>query len=478
MKKKLKLLISSAAILLNSSPFLSTHGMESFQKPENHLTAASSSVVLSNKQLSHSFDDFLNANPILYHQVSTEKYRISVHTLRQDIMKLQEKLSSFGTSSEASIIQKEIENLKQIISFQQQAFSKYGTDQSVAKERIMKEIMELEQIKQNNQQNIIDNPKLKGLYEAQISDADTSLQICQKYLASLEKSESTLKSTLETTERYLKTIDQHTSSTDHLKEVMTEKIRNLKHLYQNHTNGLCSLDVFTHNLPKEVFESLGISSKKLNNINSERLFQLFARSIELPYFSIETGEEIDKAYVKHLEIISQNFTNRLYEDVFAFKVCLSIVSNGRMQVDFLGQDKHLKNFVENEQFLEDIINRDLNDAEVLKNILSKYGDKDHFNASQFLSDIVNKSSYGLLGLCITSLESFPVYSWNSPIKIIPHVYMDISENKEEILKSVRETIYTFLGHYINKIVLDKITESFRKKTEKLSTPQHVNNFYV
>ena len=142
---------------------------------------------------------------------------------------------------------------------------------------------------------------------------------------------------------------------------------------------------------------------------------------------------------------------------------LSLYKNGYINIDFSGRNKHLERFVEDENFSEVSRSKTINDVQGLKNILSTYGFEENPDAYQLLSDIVTKSSYRLLGLCITSLL----------LEQLTCLYGD----KEEASKSMIETIYNLLGRHMNKIMLDKISGTLQKNTDKLLTPIN-NNLYV
>ena len=479
MKKNLKFFILSAMMTLSFSVPHPIYSIEDFSKSERQLNPAAFGVIHSARPTNSSFDDFLNSNPPLYHQVSMVRYRDSVHALRQEIKELQNRIVTFSNiSNDYAVLEKKIARYEEMLELQKQALNKYGSDPDIAKQKITQYISELEEAQKNYEQAMQDEPSLKGFYTAQIENAGHSLENCKKYLSSLSKSEVTLQAEVETARQYLRTFNQQASSSGGLKEFMAQKIRDLKHLYESHAKGLCNSEIFTPNLPKEVLESLGITPAKVNNINSERLFQLFARSMELPYFPIQTGEEIDKVYIKHLKKLSQNFNSRLLEDVFAFKVGLSLAQSGQIPINFRDKGKHLKNFVEDRNVAENIRAKDAKEAQLLKNILSTYGFKESADTSKFLSDIVNQSSCGLLGLCIGSLEDYPVISWNESSKMASHVCMETSRSKEEISMVIANVIYNILGRHINKIVLDKISSSFENNIGRLLPNKTSDDFYI
>jgi len=458
--KKLKLLASSALVILTFSISQNTLCMEGDQ-----YTSGSFGLLHPSHARSTSFTTFLQDSP-LYHYVAIEEYRSSIQTLRQEVLVLQQKVVAFSSYSESSIVEKEINLLTETLDLQKIVLEKYGS-QSEAQKKITQEIEELERVTKTNQQNISDNPSLKGLYEAQIKGAEDSIETCKKYLASLGQSESILRSALETSQKYLKTLDQQAGSPFYLKQALSEKVKHLKNRYEEHVKGLCSGDIFSHDFPKIVLlDEFGVSLEQLDNIYTERLFQLFAATMELPYAFLKTGEEKEEVYLKQLKIIKQNLINRLQEDVVGLQMSASIAKNGDIEIDLRNHNIKVEKFFLDSKREGAMINKD-HDMGILKNILSSYGYEQE-TPSRLLDTILTQSSYGLLGLYIASLEFSPITSWNDARKVSSSGRVNNMKSKEEFSDGVVENIFLILGRHINKQVLGKIEEKLQETPEKLS----------
>lgn len=468
----LKILASSVFVTLTFGIFQDSWSMQSiFFDSDPSVVKHKSSVQVD--QLEQSFKQ-----SSFYHSFMIEHYRMSVQTLRQDIFKMQDQLSSSGMSSKIDVIQKEIKEIEEKIYLQREVLLKYGQDREVTKQKIITIIGDLKKLKETIQQNIIKKPTLKEMYEDQIKEVNDNLESHQKYLPVLDESESALQITLEMTEKYVKKFGQQANSSTYIQESMIQKIKTLQVLYEEYVKGLCSVDIFPPLLPIIVLESLGIPSVQFSNMDTEGLFQLFARTMELPYVVLQTGEDKDNAYTQQLKVIVQNLTNRLYEDVFTIQLISSIVQNGKMTLDFGRQDKLLDRLVTNPKGLE-ILSEEtkIRDLKIFKSILSTYGYQEQ-KPSPLLEAVIHQSSYGLLGLCVAALESYPITSWNEVGKIGLQTRIKGIKTSEELSAGIIESVYSILGRHINKKVLQKIEEILQESSGKSLVPSAFISVYI
>ncbi len=482
--KRLNLLVSSAFVALTFLSPQKTWGMENFKKESNTQSGFQTNSFLGDSitgslsliQITTDHDqpsvqmDFVSDGH-LYHQITTENYRTSVHALRQEIAKLQQNIKSSGSGSEFSITQKEISRLTEMLDLQKIAFEKYGLDQSVAQQKIRKEIEECaKEMREDMERSSISK---SGLLESQIKNAESRLQTCQKYLDSLEKSETTLRSRLETAQKHLKTLEQQASSLDFFKDAEAQKTRELLSMYESHVKGLCNSDIFSHHFPKVILEGLGVSSVQLDHVKTESLFRLFARTMELPYISLKTGEEVEIAYLNQVNVIKQNLTNRLYEDMVGLQMSGSLAGTGDIGIDLRSKNAQAEKYL-NQKVTEIMITKD-RDLESMKGILSSYGYKEQIS-SKFLETILNQSSCGLLGLYIASLEFFPVSSWNDARRVSPQGRLNRMKSNEEFSEIVAENIYLILGRHINIKILESIEEKLKPSNSDISKKPNDNDY--
>jgi hypothetical protein len=472
MKKNLKLLVSSALVALTFAEPQKIWGMETPTGQENPTPSRSHSTHTNRDSLTN----FIFRDSSLYHQASTLQYRTQVKILRQSILETLAKLPVSGTNSCLNNKRREIADLENKLSLRREALQDYGKGQDIksAKEDILSKISETKMYKEKAEQNKATEPNDKEIYDRKIKKANDSLESYQKYLSALDEIESDLQRDLEVNKDCLKDLEQQSSSSADNKEVV-QKIEEANALYKSHVKGLCSEDIFPDNFPKTILKNWGIPAAQLNNVAINKLFALFARTMEMPYVAYQTGEDLQEVYKNQLKVVKQNLTNRIKEDVLAFQLLSSteIAQNGKICLNFGGQDKLLRNIAEESKDIETSSEHTIaNDLETFKEILSPYGYQEQKPSSKgflsysnqeqkpssLLETVIRQSPYGLLGLCITALESYPVTSWNDIAKPSFQTRMKDIKTSKEFSAGVIENVYSILGRHINKLILQNIED--------------------
>jgi hypothetical protein len=306
----------------------------------------------------------------------------------------------------------------------------------------------------------------------------------------------------------LKKLEEEFRVSEDAKNLKKQKFQEIKALYELYSGGLCPDDNFFKKLPSSVLESFGIPSIQLNNLDTERLFMLFARTMELPYVALQAGKEGEEeqegekkeAYARQVKVLIQNFTHRLKEDAFTIQLSSSITQGalfahamkaaeekkdgeegeasaqevgasgaqgGKILLNFGEQGKNLEKLAANPQSLQALSEQTVNEGlAALKNILSTHGYQEQ-KPSSLLEAVIRQSPYGLLGLCIGALESHPITSWNDMGKMGLQARMRDVKNPEELSATIIENIYSILGRHINKQVLQKIEETLQPAAQEL-----------
>jgi hypothetical protein len=408
-----------------------------------------------------------------YHPAATEQYRAAVQALRREIFQLQEQLSSSGANGQYGNVEKEIKEIEKKLSLHREASQKYGKDKGreAVKQEIRTEINEQTKFMEEAEQNKVSKPSMKALYEGQITKTSETLEKLKEYLHVLDKSENALQNELDMTKGFLKQLEQQSSSSQYTKEAISEKINEIHAMYEKHVKGQCIKDIFPHDLPKALLKELGIALSQVNSLETERLFALFARTLELPCFVIQTGEDMEEAYARHLKVVAQNLRHRLNEDVFSFQLGCSIAQSGKVVLNFKEQDKQLEKLATNAKDLKSSSEQTIaKDLEVFKNILSTYGYQDQ-KQSSLSESVIRQSPYGLLGLCIGALECQPITSWNEMGNTGLALRMKSAGNAQEFAACVVENVYSILGRHINKQALQRIEEALQAKPTKPSAPE-------
>ncbi|MCE3230081.1 MAG: hypothetical protein K0R52_9 [Alphaproteobacteria bacterium] len=485
---KLKLLTSSTLFAVTLAL---SQGSLSMDRSMDRPSSASDSLGvrhISSAQ-ERSLDDSFKQSSF-YHPFLIEQYRASIQNLRQDIMTMHTQVSLPELDEAIQAVQQAMSQITMNLNLHLEALENYGgEDRSYekAREKIEKEIEELKRKKENAEQIIRNNPILKVVYDDEIKSIDEKLETYRKYLPALDKSEDDLKAEFDILDNYLRKQQHKSCSSDDIQRLITQKVEEVKGLYETYVRGLCSKNSFTHNLPKTVLESLAIPSS--THLDTEKLFPLFARTMELPSVVLQRGEEGEEAYKRQLQVIMQNLTNRLHEDVFAIQVGSStaqgalfaptaaedekdgqeeqrVPQSKKISLNFKSQGQLLERLVENPQNLpalsvlsEETILRELN---IFKNILSAYGYQEE-KPSRLLEAVIRQSPYGLLGLCIGALESHPITSWNDMTKIGLQTRIRDIKTPEELSARIIENVYNILGRHINKQVLQNILETLHQE---------------
>jgi len=313
------------------------------------------------------------------------------------------------------------------------------------------------------------------LYKTEIASYQTNLQETTNYLSSLDESKEMLENDLKIARKYLVKLKGSSNSTSSLQDNFLQKVSQINALYDTRAQGPDKKEVLSENVAQSILASLDIQQHDIDNLREKRLYQLFARSLELPFYLQKEGKDNLQEYIAQTKKLSEIFEYRIREDVFSLGMGIGILKDQEVDVQALLQkvNGELGALSKNRDNFSQV--NSVSELQSLEAVLLKYG-YSKTTDQKLLKELLSQSPQGLLGLYIGSL-AHPITSWNDASSPARHIYVkDLVSNKAELSYCVVDTLQSALGRYLNKVLLDTVVSKLEQKVVVLSVESNLVDF--
>lgn len=426
----------------------------------------------------------LSHYPLEKHEVVVRHYRQQVENIKGQARIIKSKCGDSMENEEVKAgTRAKVSELEEKLSLLKIVESEFGADTQKAKEQIQGKITQLEQKILENKEKGTQDSKMVKLYQLQNEEHERRLNALRSYLKVLGEDSTLIESELRAAIGYLERLEQERGAPEAFMSELHQKLSELRTLNTQYTRGPTGEEMLTQSLLNEVLLQLEVCQADIDCIDTQRLYQLFACTLELPTCVLTSGSS--EPYHAQAKKLKDNLTYRNREDVFA-----------------LGMGVHLlHDEVEDENSLFAIpkecelaklkkptgVFSEFNGSQVetlLKILKTHSGEMFSFGSydmklATYAKAFLKRYPSGLLGLYVDSIVTEPVSSFPMVDKPASHIYLQGVSKPEDIPPYLLKLFYSVIGRHINILVLDHFTapEAQASLPSKESNPK-IEDLYI
>lgn len=482
--KKSSCKVLAIAVLALSTSLSTGYGAESFGSHDSQKSNPSDIAILEGVSTPTSdssrpmFEDRIEINlakalnnPDLLHQHSYGTHNKTIAELRKNARDLKAELDK------AKTCQTQIDEIKILLNENEKKLSEIGFGNQTSPLSQLQESM-------NNLQSIMGSfsqvpETLKQSVESMILQQNTEMTKFTEYRDGLITTKENLERELREAREQFDGITKPYGEFTYLEIHTNDAEEDLISAYAKHTMGPLGENLLTAGVMRKLLKTYKNCGVTIGAVDVEELYQLLARSLELPYYLCQEQRDKVDEWVGHADTLKKHLKLRLWDEVYGLNFGLQFSKACQFDLDLGLQSyfSHQDLFIGKENpELSKIVNGasidcPLNENQVMSNInflykmIGSYGDK--IVLPEKVNTILIERSGGYFGLCIESLSRGPVLSWTNPgsmsgINLILNHTLNISDTINHLM----DMILKIVGQHMNVVVLDIMMDNLNKIKER------------